>query len=48
MRAVQLEAGAHEVRFRYEPGSVRLGGIVSLLALVGVGGIMIATFWQRR
>lgn len=35
-RAVGLEAGTHEVEFRYEPLSIRLGAIVSALAALGI------------
>jgi uncharacterized membrane protein YfhO len=33
-RAVQVDAGAHEVRFEYRPGWLLPGALVSLLALV--------------
>jgi len=48
MRAVQLEAGAHEVRFRYEPWSVRLGAAVSLATLLAVGGAMAVPLVHAR
>ena len=44
-RAVRLEPGRHEVEFRYDPGSVRLGlalSVLALLALVALG------WWPRR
>jgi hypothetical protein len=35
-RAVPVTAGRHTVRFSYEPGSVLVGGIVSLVALLAI------------
>jgi uncharacterized membrane protein YfhO len=35
-RAVPVTAGRHTVRFSYESGSVLVGGIVSLVALVAI------------
>jgi hypothetical protein len=34
LSAVYLPPGDHQVAFRYEPGSVRFGMVVSLLSLV--------------
>ncbi len=36
-RAVRVPAGKHRVRFAYQPSSVRLGGGISLAALLGLG-----------
>jgi hypothetical protein len=44
-RAVRLEPGRHEVEFRYEPGSVRLGLAISVLALLA---IVAFCRWPRR
>ena len=47
LRGVVVPAGTHEVEFRYEPASWRVGWIVSglaLLTLVGVAGVG----WRRR
>lgn len=38
-RAVGLEAGEHEVVFRYRPGSIRVGAWISVLALAAVGAL---------
>lgn len=41
-RGVQLEAGAHEVVYRYEPRSFRLGVWMLLAALLGTAGLVYA------
>lgn len=46
-RAVALEAGEHEVVFRYAPTSVRIGLIITTLALLATG-LVAAPFWRRR
>jgi uncharacterized membrane protein YfhO len=33
-RTLEVPAGEHEVRFRYRPRSVHLGGLISSLALI--------------
>ena len=43
MRAVVLSPGRHDVRFVYEPISVRAGLAVTLLALLGVAGVFALT-----
>ena len=43
-RAVQLPAGKSMVQFRYKPGSFRLGIILCLAALLGLGGILFYSF----
>ncbi|WNG46001.1 YfhO family protein [Archangium minus] len=45
MRAVQVPAGAHSVRFDYRPLSVRLGGVLSALAL---GALLLALLPRKR
>jgi hypothetical protein len=47
LRGVRLEPGTHEVEFRYEPLSWRLGWIVSLVALAIVAGLSLRA-WTRR
>jgi hypothetical protein len=36
-RAVRVDAGTHDIRWRYRPGSLRVGLILSLLSVVGTG-----------
>jgi Bacterial membrane protein YfhO len=47
MRGVRIGAGEHEVEFRYEPLTWRIGWIVSLLALIGLAAGL-ALGWRRR
>ena len=42
-RAVAVPAGHHVVRFRYEPGSVRTGVWLSLIALIA---LLVAALWR--
>jgi hypothetical protein len=37
MRGVALDAGTHGLVFRYEPGSFRIGLVLSALGLAGLG-----------
>ncbi len=46
-RAVQLEAGAHTVRFRYSPMSVRLGFYGSFLAAMALALLAGAWAWEK-
>ena len=43
-RAVKVPQGDHIVTFRYEPASIRLGGLISMLSLVTVMFILILTY----
>jgi hypothetical protein len=45
MRGAAVEAGRHRLVYRYEPASVRVGGMLSLAGLVGLAG---ACLWSRR
>lgn len=40
-RALPLNAGAYEVRFSYEPGSFKLGGLISLLTIGAICGFFL-------
>ena len=42
-RALPLNAGTYEVCFSYEPMSIKLGGLISLLAGIGIGGYLLKT-----
>ena len=48
IRGVQLPAGTHTVRFRYEPESWRVGWITSALALVIILGAVAVGLLRRR
>lgn len=45
LRAVQLDAGSHRVRFSYEPDSFRLGLALSALGLLAVAGALLLPRW---
>ena len=55
-RAVALPPGEHEVVFRFDPASLRLGATISIVALalaaaliaVGLGGGPLTRWIQRR
>ncbi len=47
-RGVPIGAGEHEVEFRYEPLSWRIGWIVSLIALVALGATIVVGLRRRR
>jgi len=47
MRGIALPGGRYTVEFRYEPLSIVLGGLISLVTLVGVIGYMVgARVWS--
>ena len=48
IRGVQLPAGAHTVRFRYEPVSWRVGWITSMVALAVILGAVALGLSRRR
>jgi hypothetical protein len=48
IRGVQVPAGAHTVRFRYEPASWRAGWITSAVALVVILGAVALGLRRRR
>jgi hypothetical protein len=43
LRAVVAPAGSHRIEMRYEPGSVRIGAIVTLVGIVAAGLLL----WWR-
>ena len=48
LRGVVVPPGRHEVEFRYEPATWRVGWIVSLLALLGLGATVAFGIRARR
>ena len=48
LRGTSLPAGRHRVEFSYEPASWRLGWIISLVALVALGGAVAVALRRRR
>ena len=46
VRAVRVDSGQHTIRWSYEPRSFRIGGAVSLVALLGLLGVFITS--RRR
>ena len=48
LRGVKLPAGAHDVEFAYQPNGFRIGWIISLLTLVGLGAAVGRELWRRR
>lgn len=47
LRGVEVPAGAHEVEFRYEPAALRAGIAVSVVAALGVIGVVGHALWMR-
>ena len=47
-RSVKLEPGQHEIELRYEPASVQIGLVVSLLALGVTSTLGWRRGWRRR
>ena len=45
MRATAVGAGTHRIVYVYDPASIRLGAVISLVALVALAA---ACFWARR
>ncbi len=45
LRGAHLEPGVHSVEMVYRPASVMVGGGISLLSLIGVGGLWL---WRRQ
>jgi hypothetical protein len=45
-RAVSVPAGTHQVVWRYQPASVRIGGTISVLTLLLVAGLGHVRFWH--
>ena len=47
-RVVAVPAGEHEVELRFEPVSVKLGLMISIVALLALGGAFVAAGMRRR
>jgi hypothetical protein len=47
-RVVAIPGGEHDVEFRFEPASVRLGLGISLAALVALAGGLLLLAGRRR
>jgi uncharacterized membrane protein YfhO len=47
-RTIEIPAGSHNIVFRYEPSSVMLGVVVSLLMLSASFGYRLVSFWFQR
>ena len=47
-RVVAVPAGEHEVELRFEPVSVKLGLLISIVALLALGGAFVAAGMRRR
>jgi hypothetical protein len=45
MRATAVGAGTHRIVYVYDPASIRLGAVISLMALIALAA---ACFWARR
>jgi hypothetical protein len=48
MRGAAVPEGKHRLVYTYEPRSFRLGGLVSLVGIAGLGGFLAWNFWQGR
>jgi Bacterial membrane protein YfhO len=48
MRAVALPPGSHTVRFRYEPGMLRVGAVITGASLAGWTALGVVVLWRRR
>lgn len=48
VRAVAVPAGSHTVEFVYDPMSVKIGALVSVMTLLVVGGILIFDIYRER
>ncbi len=47
-RAIKIEAGQHVVRWHYRPVSLRIGGLISVLSLLGVVGAVVWGLLRNR
>jgi hypothetical protein len=47
-RGVSVEAGAHEIEFRFEPQSLLIGAIISAISLLGVLAALAIGYAQSR
>jgi hypothetical protein len=46
-QAIVVPAGKHVVEFRYEPASVAVGGVVSVVSLIAMLGVAIIAGVRR-
>jgi uncharacterized membrane protein YfhO len=46
-RAIAVPAGNHTVEFKYEPLSLKLGALLSMISLVILGGFLITRIKQK-
>jgi hypothetical protein len=46
MRGAAVPEGKHRLVYTYEPRSFRLGGVISLVGIAGLGGFLAWNFWR--
>jgi hypothetical protein len=48
LRGIELPPGAHRVHFEYESNPLRLGLLLSSVAVLALVGLSGAVWWRRR